>query len=62
MEVKYIIERTQVVASGSSYYSHLQVNGFYFKLGMGIGTVMLIELLRYFELSSEALGKEVLTR
>lgn len=52
MEVKYIIERTQVVAS----------NGFYFKLGMGIGTVMLIELLRYFELSSEALGKEVLTR
>lgn len=60
MEVKYIIERTQVVASGSSYYSHLQVNGFYFKLG--IGTVMLIELLRYFELSSEALGKKVLTR
>lgn len=42
--------------------SHLQVNGFYFKLGMGIGTVMLIELLRYFELSSEALVKEVLTR
>lgn len=56
MEVKYIIERTQVVIN------NLQVNGFYFKLGMGIGTVMLIELLRYFELSSEALGKEVLTR